>query len=828
MTLVFAVVISGSASAASSNNTSYTIGQNVTQQALNDKNLGFENSEKNLVITTAGSAKLNNSTTEKSLSAIVDKTKSLSNDQKITYGNGNLVEINDPSGALTYAFVSKAANGELKAKEFTVIPHGTSYKITSSATVLISGDLTQNQWNYDKQQLGDDLYSIVSIANAWSNNAPIDLLALAQSNGRIAPGTISGYAATKAFIKQYPAQYSAMSAKDEYIIIAVPGGYDDDAITYLATWNYKYLSAAGNNNLESAYILWNSSSETGNLALFKFNNNLPSEFKAATGVTVVNGTYSEILFNNWLLNLLKTNPGKLITVEKTADINQTDLNYLYGTSNGTNITTEGAGLSEKGIKYILGLHEGTSPFNVTVNSVTSNDTKYSDFVTLGAKFAEYAKSILTGLPGAYGDIAVATAPVYATSHGYYIRGFYDGLTSVIGTDPNNLIQVSNPYLSDSYLNHDLYLTFYINGKNSTGNATLYAIQAEYNPVTGNYTWSNPVNLLTEVTDFSVSYIQGYGNSTGKDQQGNGYFNSGMDSMPLAVMGYLWSNGISYDVKKVWNKVGICMCGAAYTSVIESVIDKYPLSAGESYTVIGPIDTDSSSYDARLAGALNEGLGVSVGTNTYITANSNLDSNSDIPNLIVIVKNSATGKATVHVINFNGDAVDWMPNDVASYLSNPASASEYLNSIIASTSDYTINLADVNKLLSSEDSINFLKNYESSSDNGTTNPTTSTNSTNSTDNSGNSQSNESGNQLKLSAAIPTSTSQSVGQDSGQANQGQQANSGQNGKTSEITPVGSPSSSGGSGSPLLIVIGISLIAILVGLGFFKGNLLGLIKK
>jgi formylmethanofuran dehydrogenase subunit E-like metal-binding protein len=141
-----------------------------------------------------------------------------------------------------------------------------------------------------------------------------------------------------------------MSAKDEYIILAVPGGYDDNAITYLATWNYKYLSTAGNNNLESAYILWNSSSETGTLALFKFNNNLINEFKAAKGITVVNGTYSEILFNNWLLNLLKTNPGKLITVEKTADINQTDLNYLYGTSNGTNITTEGAGLSEKGIK----------------------------------------------------------------------------------------------------------------------------------------------------------------------------------------------------------------------------------------------------------------------------------------------------------------------------------------------------------------------------------------------------------------------------------------------------------------------------------------------
>lgn len=819
LTLIFAVIISGSASA-TSNNASYTIGQKVTQQAYNDVNLGFKHSEKNLVITTAGSAKLNRGTTEKSLGAIIYKTSSLPNGEKITYGNGNLVLINDPYGTLKYIFVSQAANGDLKAKKFIVISNGSKYTISSSATVSISANINQTQWNYAKKQLGNDLFNIASIANAWSNNAPIDLLALAQTNKRIDTGTISGYTASKAFIKQYPPK----SANKEYIVMTVPGGYDDDGFTFLTPWNYRYYAIKGYNPLESAYIQWNGIKRT--LVLVKFNDNLKTEFKTEKGITVVPETISEIQFNNWLLGFLKNNPGHLITIEKTAIVTQTNLNYLLGSSDDNGkVTKPGKGLSEAGRKYILGLTNAKTPF--TIKSILSDDSKYDQYVNLGHEIALTAKNLLTnlkinGVHVTYGSISVSTAPVYATAGGVLINGFQDGFASVLGTDPNNIISLFNPYNSDSYLNHYLNSVFYIKGTNSTGGEALYAVEAQYDPVTNKLTYSNLVNLLPAVKSGVPEGI----NSTdaGIDRNGKAYFTSGMGAMPWSVMGYIWSKNVSYDIKKAWNSVGHCMCGVQDLALIQSIIQQYPLGDGESYKVIAPTGLNGVQT-SRFWGALSDLLGVSVGTGTAYT-NPSLNDNYGPPSSLIVIKwnpTTHTGTAINIQFKFPNDFTD-LPEVYTDLLTkaDKNTLEKYLSSLSTTEKSTKIDKNGLDQLLTSKNPSEFLENYKySTNPTNPTNATPPTNPTNSTSSTSNSD-----NQYHLSAAGETN-SQNVGQDPGQSTQGK-TDSGHKGKISEITQVNPTSSSGSSSNPWVIAIGISFVVLLVGLGFFKGSIIALIKK
>lgn len=822
ITLIFAVILSGSASAVS-NSASYTIGQNVTQQAYNDMNLGFQHSQKNLLITTAGSAKLKGGTTEKSLGSIIYKTGSLSKGQRITYGNGNLVLLNDPYGNLKYIFVSKAANGDLKAKKFIVISNGTKYTITSSATVLISANINQTQWNYVKKQLGNDFFNVASIANAWSNNAPIDLLALAQTNKRISTGTISGYAASKAFIKQYP----STSANKEYIVMTVPGGYDDDGFTFLTPWNYRYYAIKGVNPLESAYIQWNGTKRI--LVLLKFNDNLKTEFKDQTGITVVPGTLSEIKFNNWLLDILKKNPGHLLTIEKTAILTQTNLDYLIGSSDDSGtVKTPGKGLSEAGRKYILSLTNAKTPF--TIKSVISDASRYDQYVNLGHEIALKAKNLLknikiNGVHVTHGDISVSTAPVYATAGGVLISGFHDGFVSVLGTDPNNIISLFNPYNSDSYLNHYLNSVFYIKGTNSTGGNALYAVEAQYDPLTGNLTWSNLVNLLPAVKSGVPQAING--TDAGKDRNGKDYFTSGMGAMPWSVMGYIWSKNVSYDIKKAWNSVGHCMCGVQDLALIQSIIQQNPLGAGESYRVIAPTGLNGVQT-SRFWAALSNMLGVSVGSGTAYT-NPSLNDNYGPPGSMIVIKwNQATHTGTAMNIQFNfpDDFTD-LPELYTDWLTkaDKSTLQKYLSSLSTTQKSIKIDENSLNQLLSSDNPFQFIDNYNSP-----TNPNTPTNPTNSSTPTKNTNStsstSKSDNQYQLSAAGQANT-QNVGLEAGETTQGQ-TDSGKKGKVTEISQVNPNSPSGVTSNPLVIAIGIFLVVLLVGLGFFKASILALIKK
>lgn len=825
ITLIGAVIFSGAVSAADYND-SYAIGQNVTQNALNDTSLALNQSDKNLVITTAGSAKLNNQTTERSLEGVVNGTSNLSEGQKITYGNGNLVQINDPFGALYYAFVSKSTSGALTAEKYTVTYQNGFYTIQVSDPVLISGDLTQSQWDYARQQLGDNyLFSIASIANAWANGASIDLLAITQGTGKITPGVISGYTETKSFINQYP-----NNSSQQYIILTVPGGYDDDGPIYFMPWNYNYVATNGVNPLESAYIQWNTNNNTGTLTLLKFKDALLNQFETQTGVQVVNNTWSEIRFNNWLLNLLKTNPGQLLTVEKTASINQTDLDYLYG-----NNTTSGKGLSEDGRNYILSLKDYGTPFTVPSAVVPSDN--YQAFVNKGDEIAQHAKDVLTNLPGAYGNIAVSTAPVYATVGGVLIHGFYDGFASVIGTDPNDIISLGNPYNFDSYLNHYFNSVFYIKG---TG-GILYAIQAQYDTLTDTLTWSNPVDLSNGTG--KPNGIPGISTDAGKNGNNQSYFTAGMGSMPWAVMGYLWTQNISYDIKKEWNCIGHCMSGPAILALNQYILSAFPLGPDEHYIQIGQLGYGLGNTVglARTDAGTTNALNIYPGSGTFYTGNTG--------NATIIIRwNDKTNTGTVSIVTYDGTILTTLRKSEGSTTNSAVWYADVQSGKAATTqadiakgfsvSDgITLTAEQLNEVLNSDDALKVLQDIEAKARSSSL-TNNNGNQQDSTDKSGVSYGNSNTGDLTngKSSSASNSGASSTGASSTGVSVGDiptlsaisgavavASDSGQ--KSYEVSKTGANGGSSNS-NPLTAAMGIIAIGILVGAGFlYRG---GVFKK
>jgi len=64
--------------------------------------------------------------------------------------------------------------------------------------------MTERDFNVAKQQLGNNAFELLSIAFAWKNGAPKDLLKIAGESGGVSEGLISAYAIAQSFIKNYP------------------------------------------------------------------------------------------------------------------------------------------------------------------------------------------------------------------------------------------------------------------------------------------------------------------------------------------------------------------------------------------------------------------------------------------------------------------------------------------------------------------------------------------------------------------------------------------------------------------------------------------------
>ena len=277
VTFLFAVASIGASSATTHVNTGsaqYHIGQDVAQQALADKGTGglkLDTSNKNLLITTASTSKLNGKTTEDSVQAIVDSTTKLNGKKQITYGSGNLLIINDPNGQLWYTLVSDSSRG-LMAKKFSVSQSG---RITSSKTVNIGTTQSSKDFQKSITALGSNGFAIANIANLWKAGAPADLMAMTFTNKNINQGTIANYAETKSFALKYTNPIGGMIGSN--YIITTAGGLDDDSPIYGAFgFNDMVFSTSGSPAGETAFINYNTAN-SGVLALMK-GNDLTSSF----------------------------------------------------------------------------------------------------------------------------------------------------------------------------------------------------------------------------------------------------------------------------------------------------------------------------------------------------------------------------------------------------------------------------------------------------------------------------------------------------------------------------------------------------------------------
>lgn len=315
---LFVIIAIGASSATNSMNTGdteYLMGQQVAQQALTDNQLNLQSSDRNLLITTAGSAQLNGQTTENSAQAIVDATSTLTHGQDITYGSGNLLTINEPNGQLEYTFVSLTGN-TLMAKKYSASQTGA---VSSSSTVNIGTSQSTEQFQAAIAFLGSNGFDLANIANLWAAGAPADLLAETYTSGGINQGTIANYAMTRTFALTYP-------TGSNYVITNA-GGLDDDILMY-GTFGFNEILFSTSSGIpgETAFINYNrvNNERSGVLSLMK-QNDLTSQF----GSPVVAGTLSEIQYNRWLLSTLKTNSAALFTVEALKFVNESEIAYLW-------------------------------------------------------------------------------------------------------------------------------------------------------------------------------------------------------------------------------------------------------------------------------------------------------------------------------------------------------------------------------------------------------------------------------------------------------------------------------------------------------------------
>lgn len=636
--VAFILAITGASSAVTQVDTGsaqYAVGHNVTEQALADTKLKLSQSDKNLVITTASTAKLNGKTTEDSVQAVVDSTKNLNGKQQITHGSGNLLTINDPNGALWFAFVSDSTNG-LMVKKYSVSKSGT---ITSSSTVNIG--TTQSAADFKKAiaALGSNGFAIANIANLWKAGAPADLMALTFTNGNINQGTISNYASTKSFALKYP-------TGNNYIITTA-GGLDDDTAFYGAFGMNDIVFSTRGPAGYTVFINFNGASpnRSGTLAMVKVND-LTSQFG-----TVTAGTLSEVKFNLWLLNKLKNNQqDELFSVLAFKTVNEENIQYLwYDPSLGY-----GHGIDENYINGLTNIAGGWTGVSTVIPI-----TDYDGMVALGQDAFNYAfnnQHLFTIEDLANGRVALSVPPYYVNYQGTRsLVGFIDGvvraanaalvnagLPNAHGFTIDNILSIRNSW----FWGMDNIQTFFMfvdqasvqdyaqhRGENLAMNyLTIKSVRSSYA-----YDGDSYVRTSTTITDISPALIK------------NGKFLGQFIIPAPAGLTYAWSAGASYEYLRTIARVG-CICSTREYDLSTILQGQFPLGPNEFYILT--VLTNSGETNRQISGRTTA-WGVSPGQGTYYSVGQSADSAYQ---LIVTIWNSVTQTGRSMLITYDNTPI----------------------------------------------------------------------------------------------------------------------------------------------------------------------------
>lgn len=717
LAFVFTLTICGAASAVTE---SYNMGQEATQNAISDSQLGFNSADGTLVITNAGSGELNGKSTEDSQQAVVDTTSTLNQEQKVTYGKGNLVVLNKPNDPLEFTFVTKK-NNVLLAKKFQINPSGT---LTSSATVYIAENMDKSNWNNVKSTLGANAFDIVSIANLWANGAPSDLIKIAGSSG-VSEGLLTGYVSSKSFYNNFPLTNSQQS----YHVMVSPGAGDDDVpMTILdvvplkwvgsgssQVYNYQALNNGDPN--ENVYIMWDRNINTGILALMKHNINLLNQFKSQTGIKVIKGGLGELKYMIWLFGKMKTDPGSLVTVNKLASINKADFDYLWGTAiidpndpTKTNVIFNPGHGFEKA--YINNLSNYSH--NYQYQNILSTDN-YATMKAIGAQAAQTAQNLL-GFNAGDSNLLIITSAGYSLLNNQGTLGALDGIVSVTSSTISNLFSLKRGIWTPLWF---LFVQKDPNGhlnsvflKYNENTQMLQVIPVVYNGISYNVFDISGANLAgssqSEGWAKSVAVYNAYRYNIPDSAQQDYY---------LVSLANQWAYGMPYNFLKSAISGGCPGSGLTQGYVIADYVkNSLSLAANEFYIYLA-ITAHCKEQ------VLIDSLGLSAAQGTYYTTGLRYSSDNNAAG-IFIKWNTLTNTGKAILLDLNTAIINSLQPSNSNYYKTMYWAIWYLDQAFPGKALYNtvhsafsiareipITKSDLNTMTAAgNDPVNFIKNF----------------------------------------------------------------------------------------------------------------------
>lgn len=566
--IISAIVIALSGHASASDLTNIT--KNMATDAQNTLNL--QDPHNTLLITTAGPAKYENSTTEDALQTVKDE---------IPLQYSNILQLNKPNDPVTFTFIKKENNNAYAIK-YTILESGWE----KTQKINIGPQMTETQFTTASKELG---YDILAIASAWTAGAPLDMLKIAAWTGTINDGLITAYAASKQFIQNYPLE----SNTNSYHVITSVGGGDDDVPMFFMDstplkWNgnyYNFRSTYTKDPNENIYIWWDANSKTGKLLYWTINDNV--KYNGPTG------TLTELKHDLELLTLLSTNPASLYKTLKLATINDEQFSHLWAT-----------GIDKE---YINSLPQPQETMNTNIPVLPINN--YNNLYENGKKAVEAANQAFTeaGLSPLTKEDLLITSAGYSQTLGLTYAAI-DGVTDSTG------MLLKNIYSLKRGTQTPLWYVFV--KKPTIADGPLYAVfidsEGKIKPVLYN-------GVSYNVFDISAKNLEGNKGTEGYTKSLAVYETYKYDIPAYAQQDYYivslanqWAIGMPYDFMLAAIGGGCPGSGLTQGYVIADLIKSWlPLTGTQYYVYIGvPAHCKEQ--------AIMQVLGLSASKGTYYT------------------------------------------------------------------------------------------------------------------------------------------------------------------------------------------------------------------
>lgn len=754
----------------------YKLGREITKKA--DQLLNFSKADGVLCITTAGLAYRNGTTTEDCLEGILNGSNG-----KISYGQGNLLTFQSVrTDPLDFCFVVMNGNA-LNAAYFKNGSLTPAYLGTFSA-------INQALWDKTiKTTLGKNAFGYVSLANAWKEGLSKDILRQAAYHGHVCLGTISGQAMTSLLLKYYPPGVYGVHGELEatsYRAISVPGNSDDDAFIYSLDLTTGKRSWVGYNTAADnmvGFIRWNPISKLGTLIIMRFNETaVLQKYKQQTGLNAYTGIAGELSFNKWLINKLENDPDSLVEILYVFDnITEEVHNNLTGGADSKNVVCDAKGLD---MKYILSLGLNNVANKRVPTTYTTGNLTPEQIKQIGIRAVEEAikQFKLAGIDLMdYKDsskLTVFTSAGYVRVNGQVMDMTMDGIYQILGS--------------------------------RLSRATLLPVHnARFNPLYFQFSLENPNGTVTSKT---IYYNQESGNLTAKNESACIIDQVILYDPPYdALMAWLWHNHV---------------CGGSSPGylITNYVYDKFPIGEKESYAFVG----DSISCRDDIYSYL---LGISPGSGTYFSQRMTSASTGNSIGILSIY-DSVTKTRRVAIIDWTGPKFKAGSNSLEEYIrlyKGDLSSPNLISApTISLTADTWITEEEWNKIISGSDgnALMYLKGLpirtkedlirlQGGSQSGNKNGTATKPAPQGVQGTSEGGSNISTGSIGNSGPTVNAATQVTAEPGSEQ-----------GNAYEVSKA-IPKSEDSESNILFIIVGAVILGGLLGLGFFKSNLLGFLK-